>query len=740
MEHSATPLESLRRLAKYLRVPKGSPFADVESAMIVLWESDLVTTCDNTGTATNLDLSSTAKLISLVNACFGVNLSVDVKLLTNFTVQNCCREVVKEWSGISKDRYEEIENDQVLDRGENVLQNLRDSNSDDVPLEEGNLSSRSARTWNDEQQTQVSVNRKSPGSLHSSHGFIAGDDSNSADQSNYNLEASHQIPSHHGEEHSESGSFSVMDLQRGLPMAGQSEEESVASQSYDNRPHNNGMGLAKEAMTKPFTHTMPSLFDAAMSVSTAPSMEDKSQWTEDKSYWDETTREGPDGERDGVCEDEKITSDPMSSTSLALHPAVRTPSPVDFPDARIGVAQEIIVMDLEMINEESSGNDLTSTASPRSNSKSIGQHSNLKQPQDNQGTHTNGAHGQPVANTMTHKQTQNLRQRSMQPNPNQHHSNEFYNYRHQYYKEQYHYIDDQFTHPSEHNDGTESTCSSVTLSQAFQPSTRGADESCNSSFTDDSYAETRGASSYISNVSSVTLSHALSVERHEHEDQGFYVATRLGDFVAAPKSPSDGETVDKEDEDDVREKIVKEECNKEKAEQRDVSKHENEEQFDDEKEEQCDAGTYLTANVTNENEDSSNGSLYDGAVKVGGNNSSVELSVELESISHTSVSSVAGSIPANENDPSTQFIKNETPESDILPMLVHDCGVPAVADAVPTIVATATQKSMGMLLPWHSTRSIEVYRHGGRGGRRKKTGTAGNRSIFSHSSIHTFRG
>ena len=75
--HTAPGPSSLRKLAKYLRVPKDSPMPDVESAMIALWECVLVT--DDTitiGTESNFQEEgghslSSARLVSMINKCFG---------------------------------------------------------------------------------------------------------------------------------------------------------------------------------------------------------------------------------------------------------------------------------------------------------------------------------------------------------------------------------------------------------------------------------------------------------------------------------------------------------------------------------------------------------------------------------------------------------------------------------------------------------------------------------------------
>ena len=94
----------MRKLSKYLRVPKESPLPDVESVMIALWESILVT--DDT---ISLDVESkfqeegghslsAARLVSSINKCFGVKLSAAKLFRENFTIENCCIEVMKQWS------------------------------------------------------------------------------------------------------------------------------------------------------------------------------------------------------------------------------------------------------------------------------------------------------------------------------------------------------------------------------------------------------------------------------------------------------------------------------------------------------------------------------------------------------------------------------------------------------------------------------------------------------------------
>jgi hypothetical protein len=164
---------------------------------------------------------------------------------------------------------------------------------------------------------------------------------------------------------------------------------------------------------------------------------------------------------------------------------------------------------------------------------------------------------------------------------------QFYYYRHRFYNEQYHHLDDsQFAsgrHGLDNVDdsiGIESVCSFVTLSEAFDRSSQEGDAfSTASSITEQnsqyypsrersrsvdsfysqhaSYSHSpSNSSSYISTVSSVTLSRALDDdlewrERHDRDTtgegnitsslcrptRGFCVDTRLGDFVEDVPSP-----------------------------------------------------------------------------------------------------------------------------------------------------------------------------------------------------------
>ncbi|KAL7464432.1 hypothetical protein ACHAXS_004765 [Conticribra weissflogii] len=750
--------DSLRSLAKYLRVPKGSPLKDVSSAITILWENVLI--AERGDISSPLDENSALQLAYMINTCFNVNLSMEALLRENFAVKDCCIEVVKHWSGLAVSSRDEESVRSVTNRGVSPS-SIKEN---EVPLEGTNQSTKSEKSSVEETRTQSSVNRSSPTSLFSSHGFINGDDGHVAENSD---EQKMQPPKQNF--FSDADSYSTMDLRKGQPVSFQSEDDDsrylpagvkihgasvqplfdpvrnfqkdvhlVGKYSEDDDSRYLPEGYSVNSQTKVLSrsafipHTLPSLFDSAMSVSTMNSTGDKSLWTEDKFRSEENTREGPEGERDDFesthaeialgTQVGRVSSDPMASTSSAFLPAKVNP-PTDMPDPRmpIGGESDLYIMDLERINEESSGHDQASLSrtdqtSVSSNQKGIHHATAISSVQSGNVTPSGQKHKnlQAAENSPSHsKQSSKQYQQSAQ----------FYNFRHQYYTEQYHYIDDQYYHAGEHNDGTDSTCSSVTLSQAFQP-TRG-DESCNSSLAEDSYAEAKRAPSYISNVSSVTLSQALSVERHEHEDQGFYVATRLGDFVAAPLESG---AVDKSEEvkGEKEAEVHFETRTQAEAESGQTNEGDEKETVnDDEKDtmKECDSGTYPLTNVTNDTDNSSNESH---ALKVMDNSTSAD------GASNTSTASIAGSTQGNEHD-STNQISKTVAEKDLIETVIPECGV------VPTVVAAATQRSMGMLLPWHSTRSIDYYRYGGRGGRRKR-GASGPRSIFSHSSVHTFRG
>ena len=334
---------------------------------------------------------------------------------------------------------------------------------------------------------------------------------------------------------------------------------------------------------------------------------------------------------------------------------------------------------------------------------------------------------------------------------------QFYDYRHRYYNEQYHYYDDKQFNSSSTGRGSssnsihsdmgsevESTCSSITLSEAFAKSTDGSSEgdamSATSSLTEGEYylSSSRGrvgsnvsayspyyasSSSYttpsmISNCSSVTLSRALGddLDRHEHHDGGFYVATRLGDFVEdvppikKPPPPIIGQNF--EDNDDVN---YCEDSYGVTA----IGDVDEENDLVDNNKNNAEEDDFFDSNSNNKGEsaDILDDILSDGGVANGYNGGSV------------AKVKVAG-----------HHINIEM-SSDILDLL-PECGVP-----IPSVTAKAgvirrlsnTRRQGGMLLPWHSTRSIQNYR-GRKGGPKNGADGNSNRSLFSISSVHSFRG
>lgn len=100
----ASAVANMRKLSKYLRVPRDSPLPDVETVMIALWESILVTDDTITLSAESKFQEegghslSAARLVSSINKCFGVKLSAAKIFRDNFSIENCCIEVMKQWS------------------------------------------------------------------------------------------------------------------------------------------------------------------------------------------------------------------------------------------------------------------------------------------------------------------------------------------------------------------------------------------------------------------------------------------------------------------------------------------------------------------------------------------------------------------------------------------------------------------------------------------------------------------
>lgn len=216
-----------------------------------------------------------------------------------------------------------------------------------------------------------------------------------------------------------------------------------------------------------------------------------------------------------------------------------------------------------------------------------------------------------------------------------------------------------------------------------------------------------------SGMSSVTLSRALSVDRHDHSGQGFYVATRLGDFVEVPNGLNgeiDAPMLEESEEDIFLDDVEAEDTD-------------------------ADATTLQTdlqsgGDITNED-----------STKI------VDDEIDLVS-DITAPVAVAGKVEEQIAPPRGSAHKDV--ESDLIAALVPECGVP-----IPSVVAKVSTSSSkrvrsgkgGMLLPWHSTRSIQNY-HGRRGSSKKNHKGGSNSSLystgrsgmFSIGSVHTFRG
>jgi acyl carrier protein len=111
----SSTVTNLGKLFKYLRVPKDSPLPDIESVMIALWESILLT--DET-ISLRVESSfqeegghslSAARLVSSINKCFGVKISAARLFRENFTIENCCIELMKQWSEATEIERSETE-------------------------------------------------------------------------------------------------------------------------------------------------------------------------------------------------------------------------------------------------------------------------------------------------------------------------------------------------------------------------------------------------------------------------------------------------------------------------------------------------------------------------------------------------------------------------------------------------------------------------------------------------------
>mmetsp|Transcript_16493 Transcript_16493/g.27113 ORF Transcript_16493/g.27113 Transcript_16493/m.27113 type:complete len:580 (+) Transcript_16493:168-1907(+) len=364
------------------------------------------------------------------------------------------------------------------------------------------------------------------------------------------------------------------------------------------------------------------------------------------------------------------TQQPLQGADQAAQAASLPPS--SFPslpsadgnaDPRMDIDyQRHYIVDLQPINEEvtsTSRSGVTSGEHPPREDAGVNNNAteNLHQVRQQQ---FRPQEAQAAANLQQQQQYHPMAPAPHQPN------DQFFNYRHQYYQEKYQ-DDNETAQSSRYDDDTDSTCSSVTLSQAFQ----GSDES---------------SVGLNSSVSSITFS---QVDQHEH-DQGFFIATKLGDFVQVPNevdiSEYDYDTLPLPADADANLKTAEEE------------KH------------PTDQTSPTSETITADNTDE--------------------------------VSNTTAAPEKSKEDSQKQVgATSEDMASDLLASIVPECGVP-----IPSVMAkvgTRRRKSSntGFLVPWHSSRSIQSYHFGNQrknGGRQQRSSS--NSSLFSIGSVHTFRG
>lgn len=575
--------------------------------------------------------------------------------------------------------------------------------------------------------------------------FVDDADGYSADQSSvvYNLSAAHDIS-----EYSIAGESFVsgnMELRKGVPMTFMSDDDTENS-----HVQNYGYGHMIDQEQPPrmmdysskhvMSSTLPSLADdtsaltevTALSITpsaaVSANMNVRRRQSEKEEREDslppvpntDNTQRSDDNGTNTISPQSDVVQhiDPlMATTSLTSvgnstdytqpivtvhhhHAPAATPL-VQSSDPRMNIDYERrYIVDLERINEESSNHDLRS-----------GGTSNASSPRRGATTGRN-------LDLTDNEQLQLQQPKMLNRHPN--HPKEFFDYRHQYYteqlNEQYHYFDDRYSQASTNPEGggddedTNSTCSSVTLSQAFHPSET---DSCVSSISDEySGSQSHSSPSLTSTCSSVTLSHALSADRHNHSGHGFYVATRLGDFVEVPTgSPTGGDVNNMNDvEDEVPFPAADAEY---KSEDTHVEM----------------AGEFTVDSSMGDSSTSRSSGTDDNEIDV-----------------LSDGTAIAGKADVNNKKSATQVSSTiaEDVAADILSTLVPECGVPS--PSVMAKVGTTRPRSSrgGMLLPWHSTRSIQNYQ--GRRGSKKKgknpmqSARSSPSSLYSISSVHTFRG
>jgi len=593
-----------------------------------------------------------------------------------------------------------------------------------------------------------------------------------ADRSSYNnvLSSAHDISDYST---SVTNSFSGIDLKKAMPMNVASEDETENSlqlhhqygyngHTYDQQPpQDQKQPQMTMVHSKPIIpSTFPSLMDSSVSSglteitfpSMAPSVVSvKCSQSEREEREDSLPPHIAQQHRSAQEEDgANVTAaaaaaqhiDPLMTTTTSqpvgmMHHQTQQAGPpqaamptAHSSDPRMNIEYERqYIVDLEQIVEESSNHDLRSGGASTASSP-------IASPRRNKGPGGGAEVSSEAAAEQRRFQSipeghNNHQQQQQQPQMLNYQPTEFFDYRHQYYTEQinteqYHYFDDRYSQASTNHtrgeDETEasSTCSSVTLSQAFHHSD--GTDSCASSMTDE-YSESHSSHpSLTSTVSSVTLSHALSVDRHDHSGQGFYVATRLGHFVDVPTVPDGVYDVS----DDVN--VGDEPFSSTTTPDDDVYKTEEVPQHDD-----------LVEKTGEFTIDSTSGSFVrmnsESTNKSGGTDDSTD------AVSDITAAAVAkDDVNNKKSDTQVSSSTGNSLESELLATLVPECGVPipSVMAKVGTARARSSSKG-GMLLPWHSTRSIQNYQ-GRRGSKKLYSSRSREGNLYSISSVHTFRG
>ena len=485
------------------------------------------------------------------------------------------------------------------------------------------------------------------------------DDGYSADESGYDLHASNI------DEFSE-----CADLQPSHVI-----DESVNSRIRGR--FEGGFGHVYDTNPLPAINTKP--VEPVVVPSSFPSLMDSSV----NSMMSETSREGSAAEEreDTLLAKETYFGLPSPHMDPLAVSSVNPRSPNEY--------EKRYIVDLERINEAEESSASSST-SPRKARRSAA--SNVSPTPPMRTVEESGANDEDADNAENDATRRNVGNDYPHSSP----SNDFFNYRHQYYMEQYHYVDEHFksqhdasshhdssTEGDSHtDDDTHSTCSSVTLSQAFHNSN---DYGCeNDSVTSD--LTESDLSHAFSTVSSVTMSKALSINRHDHSSQGMFVATRLGDYVEVPNEVPNSESEEASEPDEEGPS----------AEDRPADAIKDGDDID------------VFSDTAQGSSGSRSGSAGD--------------SVEKKAVAQINKT------------------RADDVELSLMETLVPACGAPLPVIAARAAAPSVSRSVGGMLIPWHSTRSIQNYQSGRRSRGRRNTARSSHRSILSTSSVHTFRG